>query len=355
MRHINSLFLSDHPTGLGVYSREVLNRNVDFFNDNHFNALLTNNEITVGTRMNSEQYVNRRIALNPVLRSLYLNTINSDFMYSFTHHGRTVKKKGAQIITIHDLIPLHFPNQYKGQYYYYKYLLPKTIKYSDKIITISEATKVDILNHYTVDEDKITVIHNGFEHSQAKPSEDHIASMHDHPYFLMVGTTFPHKNLDTVLRAFNMIKDQIELDCIIVGRKSPYYESLEKVIHQLGLEHRVKLLGYVNDSQLEWLYRNASVFVYPSLYEGFGLPILEAMAKEIPVLCSDTSSLPEISGGASILFNPRNETEIAERIIEICNNGVLKHEFITKGTENLRRFSWDITSEKIKDEIAAMI
>lgn len=348
-RTVLSVFLSEKPTGLGIYTREVLKEIVPFLNQESFRVLLSESQQENNLNINCPVFVRDRTTRNPFLRSLYLNSFKSSFFYSLTHHGQ-VNCKGAQIITIHDLIPLYFPQQYRMQYYYYKYYLPKVVKNSDLIITISESTKQDIMKFYSIDEKRIKVIYNGYNHfTKLENSVD--GPKFEKPYVLMVGATFPHKNIHSVIEAYKKIYRKVDFDCIIVGKESNYFNYLKKFIHENELSNRVHILGYVNDRELSNLYINANMFIYPSLYEGFGLPILEAMHYNIPTAIAKTSSLPEVAGDASVQFNPHNIDEISSMMMELYNSNALRNKLIKKGTENLKRFSWKKTGQDIIAEL----
>lgn len=344
--YLNSVFLSNKPTGLGIYTRELLGRMSEFSNNNSFDVLLSQSVKDSVPYVQRPVYIRDNTAQNPIKRIMYYKRLKCDFFYSFTHHG-PVKKNMNQIITIHDLIPLYFPNQYKSQYYYYKYYLPKIIKSSDMIVTISENTKQDIMKFYKTKEEKIKVIYNGYEHLVAAPDTQTHVNKNERPYMLMVGATYPHKNLRIVLEAYAKIHHKIELDCIIVGRESEYFNELRSFIDSQGLTNRVKLLGYVSDKELKTLYANANMFVYPSLYEGFGLPVLEAMLSDVPTIVSNTSSIPEVAGNASVIVDPGKVNEIAESILAVYDNSQLREQLISNGRENLKRFSWNQASDEI--------
>ncbi|SFI88489.1 Glycosyltransferase Family 4 [Paenibacillus sp. UNC496MF] len=351
--HINSLFLSDQPTGLGVYTREILKRSIEFVNLNQFNVLLTKNQTIELMGIERKKEITPHIALNPLIRPMYLNRISTEFMYSLTHHGRT-SKRGRQIITIHDLIPLKFPKQYKSQYYYYKYILPKTIAASDLIITISEHTKKDIIEQFNVREEKIKVIYNGYEHIV---NENDVVeeSTSGKPYLLMVGATYAHKNIHTVLQAYAKIKDKTELNAIIVGKSSEYFDEIKKLSSDLGIENRVQFLGYVSNKELSDLYRNARIFIYPSLYEGFGLPILEAMHYGTPTIAANASVIPEIAADATVYIDPLNTEDIADAILLLNHDSALREKMIRIGKENVKRFTWDNAAADIKELLQSYV
>jgi glycosyltransferase involved in cell wall biosynthesis len=160
------------------------------------------------------------------------------------------------------------------------------------------------------------------------------------PFILGVGKLSPRKNFISVLKAFNAIKDKIEHQLVIVGGNGWDFQEIEKVIIELDLNKRVELLGYVTDEYLVPLYQNASVFVYPSKFEGFGLTILEAMACGCPVITSNITSPPEVAGNAAILIDPNSHEELAEAIFSVCDNRVKVNEMVEMGLQRAVQFSW---------------
>lgn len=268
-------------------------------------------------------------------------------LYSPTQHGINYNKI-HQIITIHDLIPLFYPSGRWHQYMYYRFILPKVIKNSDKIITISNNTKKDIIRYYNVDVNKINVIYNGCNKPKLIDKEKSIKYIYNKykikDYLLMVGINYKYKNLHSVIEAYSNIIRRVNNKLVIVGNcNNSYGKKLIKLVKKLRLNKDVIFLGYVNDYDLEKLYQAAKIFIYPSLYEGFGLPILEASANDTMVITSQYSSIPEIGQGISIMINTNNLTEIQNSLLYWINN--TEKFFIDK--KKLKKFNWNLTVKKI--------
>lgn len=259
--------------------------------------------------------------------------------------------RAKQIITIHDFIPVHYPEVAKHQFYYYKYIMPFLLKRAEKVICISENTKQDLLDLYNIKEDKIKVVLNGYdkrEFNLQKRNEEVLKKYSiGKDYIIMVGAAYPHKNLESVFEAFNLIKDRTDCEIVIVGKGAGYVDKLKGIAEKLRISDRVKFLGYVESGDLPSLYALSKAFVYPTLYEGFGLPILEAAACGTAVICGDNSSLPEAAGEGAVYFDAKNIESIKDALESILNNEVLRQEIITKAQENLKKFSWEKTAEEI--------
>ena len=293
-------------------------------------------------------------------RKLYLDIIHSPENASLFVKLRNQKK----IITVHDIIPLYFPNTYtKITVFRYKLLLSKTLKTSDKIITISYNTKQDIIKHFKIPEDKIKVIYLAANEKFKPLNKNEISKIKqkynlNYPFILYVGTLEPRKNIPTLLKAFYKLKKLgIKHKLVITGKKGWKYKHIFETIEKLNLQKDVIFTGYVPDEDLPALYNAADLFVYPSLYEGFGLPPLEAMACGTPVITSNTSSLPEVVGDAGIMVNPYSVDELANKMYEVLTNDGLREELSKKGLERSKLFSWKKCAEehlKVYEEVYNM-
>ena len=256
------------------------------------------------------------------------------------------------------------PNKYSiKKYFMYRALLPRTIKSADKIIAISHHTKNDIIQHFKIPEDKIKVIHLAANKNYKPLQGDKINKIKQKydlncPFILYVGGLAPNKNVKRLIQAFYKLKKQgINHKLILTGVKRWKYKSIFETIEKLNLQKDVIFTGYVPDEDLPALYNAADLFVYPSLYEGFGLPPLEAMACGTPVITSNTSSLPEVVGDAGIMVNPYDVDELANKMYEVLTNDGLGEELSKKGLERAKLFSWKKCAEehlKVYEEVYNM-
>jgi len=252
------------------------------------------------------------------------------------------------IVTVHDLI--RFFIRFFPEKNIEKLLLRLDIlgiKHAAHIIAVSQHTKEDIIKYLMIPEDKITVIYNGIDHSTYKPYPQR---MLDEPFIIYVGSERPRKNLNRLLEAFAIIKNDFpELRLIKIGEPGRYdvfHSNTIDKLGKLGIKDSVLFVEYVSDVYLAHYYSCAEMLVYPSLYEGFGLPPLEAMACGCPVVTSNTSSLPEVVGDAGILVNPYDMTELAQAMKRVLSDKNLRDEMKNKGLQRAGRFCWDKTSEQ---------
>ncbi|MEA1925946.1 MAG: glycosyltransferase family 1 protein [Patescibacteria group bacterium] len=267
-------------------------------------------------------------------------------------------KETKYIITIHDLafkiFSGHFPRK---DILKLNFFTDMAIKRADRIIAISQSTKKDILKFYPkTHKDKIIVIHHGFDQrlfsKQISPDEllsvlkkHKIAnSENEHRYLLYVGAIQPRKNLVTLLKAFEMIKRKEGFDdmkLVFAGEQAWLSKKIIQRIDNSSFTHDIIKTGKIDFMELACLYRKAEIFVYPSLYEGFGIPILESFASETPVVVADNSSLPEIGGDAVVKFSSLDSRELARILQNILKHRTIREEMVKKGLERIKRFSWE--------------
>jgi len=267
------------------------------------------------------------------------------------------------VATIYDLAPVLFPEHFdlKGRIYY-RQAIAFGVSHSKKIITISKSSKEDLLQHFSADQSKVIVVHCGVDSSfTCPPSQrelDNIRSKYGlpHEFILYVGTLEPRKNLPRLLRAYAMLLAAgYGEKLVIAGSKGWQYHDIFTSVEELGLSEHVMFTEYVPDEDLACLYRLAKLFVYPSLYEGFGLPVLEAMASGVPVVTSNTSSLPEIVGSAGILVDPYDEKALMGAMASVLSDSALRTRLIEEGLQRSSRFTWRDAAEKTLAVYQSMI
>src|SRR3989339_603182 len=257
-----------------------------------------------------------------------------------------------QAVTIHDLAYLYFPEDFiKKDLWQLKNWTKFSVNKADKVIAVSKTTKKDIVKNYVVDENKVLVIYNGFEKtvgvktSAVKHSDIELARTAEvklRKYVLLVGTIQPRKNLDVLIDAFSKFSQtNIDFKLVIVGKKGWLYESPFEKVRSMKLEDKVIFTGHISDEELIWYYQNAFCLVLPSLYEGFGIPVLEAMRYSCPTVLSMNSSLPEIGGDASIYFDPKNSDDLLQKLSTLQENNELRKDLISKGKQRIKNFSWE--------------
>ena len=250
-------------------------------------------------------------------------------IYHFFNFTIPKNIKGKVIVTIYDTVFFSAPETMGDMKAIseYKYAAER----SDLILTISESAKSDIIKHFNVDEKKIEIVTPGID-------------------FLYLGTIEPRKNIERTIKAFIKYKKEIkdDLKFVIVGGKGWKYDNIMKLIESMGTD--IILTGYIDEEDKIPIYKLAQIFAFPSLYEGFGMPVLEAMAAGVPVVTSNVSSLPEVAGDAAILVDPLNEDEIFEAYKKILSDKKLQLEMIEKGLEQAKKFEWK-ESAKVLEQI----
>lgn len=256
-------------------------------------------------------------------------------------------KPKKTLITVHDLIPYIIKSDHDLLTTSDFRFCLRGIKKADKVIAISEFTKNDLIKHLKIPEDKITVIYQGVNEQYKKLSNFKKPEFFAEKNILFVGSEQKRKNLTTLIKAFYLVKKKISnVRLIKVGKpQHGNRKELINLIKQLNLQNDVIFVGYVKENDLPIYYNAADVFCFPSLYEGFGLPILEAMSCGCPVISSCLTSLPEVVGDAGILIEPTEE-KFAEKIEELLENEKLRNELAEKGIKRAKEFSWKKTAEE---------
>jgi glycosyltransferase involved in cell wall biosynthesis len=270
------------------------------------------------------------------------------------------------VVTIHDTSYEFYPQFFKAtERFRLAWIMPYMAKKAVKIFTVSENSKKDIINLYKVDPEKVVVtcdaVNENFKPIRQGMLLEKIKNKYklSHNFILYVGNLQPRKNLSGLIKAYcRLKKDQnIKHKLVIVGQKAWLYSDIFNIAKDLMIEDEIIFTGYVQDEDLLLLYNAADVFVYPSFYEGFGLPVLEAMACGTPVITSNTSSFPEVVGDAGLMVNPYEINEIAKAIYDVIVNSELKKKLSKKGLQRAKLFSWEDTARKtlkIYEEVKRM-
>ncbi|PWR69741.1 glycosyltransferase family 4 protein [Methanospirillum lacunae] len=272
----------------------------------------------------------------------------------------SISKKYA--ITIYDLIPILYPS-YVTPFYAMqsRIYLPNILRKASLILSISEYTKKDIVGKYHVDPDKIHVTHLGVSDHFHPSTQSEIRSLRKkynliNPFILFVGAIEPKKNISTIIKAYHKIRQKnSDIDLVIAGKKSWKYQEVFSLVDSLKLNENVHYLQFVPYEDLPILYSAASVFVFPSNYEGFGLPPLEAMKCGTPVIVSNKSSLPEIVGSEGIMVEPDNFEDLAVKIQTIFTDESIQDEHIMYNLTRSKEFTWERCANATKDAYNAIL
>ncbi len=263
------------------------------------------------------------------------------------------------LVTVHDLGYVHYPQAHRSfDRWYLNRTTRRHTRVAQHIIADSQATKDDLVNFYQADPERITVVYLGRDESLTPVADPAIINQTkaqyniEGNYLLYLGTLHPRKNLARLIEAFHLALASLPpendaLKLVIAGRKGWLYDEIFAKALVLGIENRVIFPGYVANESKPALLSGALAYVFPSLYEGFGLPVLEAMACGTPVLTSNVSSLPEVAGEAALLVNPRQTTEIAQGLTQLITNANLRRRLVEKGFQQIQGFSWDKAAAQI--------
>jgi glycosyltransferase involved in cell wall biosynthesis len=243
------------------------------------------------------------------------------------------------VVTAFDMIPLRFSKRFSPLTTYHKYYTPEVFKQAEHIICISESTANDIIQFYQIPSHKITPILLAGDNSHFQ-----FLNLPTRNYFLYVGRQDPYKNLQRLITAFSALPHRNDYELWLAGPYDKRYSPLLEIqAQELGINHLVKFLNYVSSDELPIIINQAIALVFPSLWEGFGLPVLEAMACGTPVITSNISSLPEVAGDAAILINPYNPGEITAAMTTIINDSETRKQLSEKGLKRANQFSWEKT------------
>ncbi len=268
------------------------------------------------------------------------------------------------VVTLHDLDKIVFQEAFgsrlKAEFVFR--VLRHGLTHADRIIAVSQATKRDLISLVGVPGHRIEVIHNAIDEqfTVTDSEQDRLLTLEryqvDYPFLLYVGNIQPQKNLPRLVEAFAVVQAELEqhprygeLRLIIIGDDVAAHPDLRRSVIRSRVQHRVRFLGFVSIETLRIFYSSAAAFVFPSLYEGFGLPPLEAMAQGTPVVTSNISSLPEVVGDAAVLVNPENVFDIVRGIRQALLDDDLRSTLSTRGRERAARFSWDRAAESVLD------
>jgi glycosyltransferase involved in cell wall biosynthesis len=360
---IDARFYGPVGKGLGRYTKEIVDNilrmdsehfYVVFLSPENYDLFSSKNENVKKVLVKSRWYSWAEQIIFPW--QIYKEKL--DLMH-FTHFNVPILTTVKFVVTIHDLILTRFSTQratllpplyYKIKYLAYKFVISRAVSKSEKIIAVSEFTKKDIEKKFKVKKDKISVIYEGISdlssHEEENSDSDKKVlksyNIGDNRYLLYVGNAYPHKNLEAFLDIFKKIKkDFPSLLLVLVGKDDYFYKRLKKHTQSLNLSNEdVIFADYIPDKDLASLYRNALAYVFPSLYEGFGLPPLEAMAYNCPIVSSNQTSLPEILGDAALYFNPYNNIDVYEKIKKIIKNKYLRRNLVEKGETQINQYNW---------------
>lgn len=339
---VNALYLI--PGGVGgteIYLRRLLAALASIDRDNEY-FIFTNRETTdlVPRQANFHarpQAVRARFRPARILWEQIVLPVQAAGLDILFNPGFTspVLAPCASVTVFHDLQHAHHPEYFRWfDLPFWRLLLWASAHRARRVIAVSEATRADLARVYGLPPERIDVVLHGVE-----PEFFALDRTRTEPIVLCVSTLHPHKNLDRLIRAYARRKRDWRL--IVAGMRGFFADALDALIRELGVQNSVELTGWISHEELLQLYARARAFVYPSTFEGFGMPVLEAMAAGIPVACSDIAPLREVAGDAALLFDPLSEDSIAAALDRIAADGELRARLAEAGPERARSFTWE--------------
>ena len=339
-------------SGLGNYSRNTIDLLSIYYPANKYKLFapkltdlykMPDSAQIITPKSGFSQYMSSYWRLSQVATLMKCNKV--EIFHGLSHilpYG--IEKTGTpSVVTIHDLIFLRFPQFYhKIDRDMYEMIYRSSCQRATKIIAISKQTKIDIIKYFSIDPDKIEVIYqscnNSFYDKVCEQRKEYIQLKFNLPpkFILCVGTIEKRKNQLAILKA--IVKEKVDSSVVFVGKPTDYMKEIEEYICTSGIRRQVKFINNATTDELQAIYQMAEVMVYPSFFEGFGLPVLEAQASGCPVITSDISSLPEAGGDGASYINPDDTSEIGQKIYKILSDEKFKNDLIQKGRYNAEKF-----------------
>lgn len=371
---IDARFYGPTGKGLGRYTQEIVDNIIKIDTQNEYVIFLNANNFDEFVIPKNQEHRIKKVKADVHWYTLKEQLImpwliwreHVDLMH-FLHFNVPVFCPAKLVVTIHDLILIKYPTirattlspwLYTLKNILYRLVIQTAVWRAKKIIAVSKYTKKDLITTFGLKHQRIVVTYEGVANlaqgsdnlfaAKLNDKETLLGYNIDKPFFLYVGNVYPHKNLLALVKVFKeLVKEQPNLRLVLVGKEDYFYRQLKDQVREMGLwiegqpEHSpVVFPGYVPDKELEILYKKAIAYVFPSLYEGFGLPPLEAMAKNCPVVSSNKTSMPEILGPAALYFDPEDRHDLKQALHKILQSEELRQRLIKQGQKRVAKFNW---------------
>lgn len=348
------------PTGLAVYTWNIVNELARIHDDI---ILWTSEDYGFSVPPESIRYAMRawsfmgeqRFMIRPFWMEFVLPHLirkeKVDILFS-TVPGGMGKCPVPHVITVHDIIPLTYPVDHPPSVQWnFKHRLPRFLNNAAAVIADSVFTKQDLITHYGIDPSHISVIELAYDASNFRPVDSpgtlETFGLRRDEYIATVGNATLRKNLEILIEALGGVRERIPHKLVLAGPVTPDQEQrLRRVARRHGVEDRMVFTGYIPYPDLPAIYSGAALFAYPSLYEGFGLPVLEAMACGTPVIASNTTSVPEVAGPAALLVDPKNHADISTAMCRIIEDVDFRESLRVAGLERVSNFSWELSARR---------
>ena len=333
------------PTGIGVYANAVLSALQD----------LPHVLIPGGQEGTARQRL-RRLAWSQLQLPQLARRHAASLIFTPAPEGYLGLQEIPQVVMVHDLRPISHPER-SLQSLYFRAWVPPLLRCCSHILTNSEFTAREIQRCVGISDERITVIPLGYDAAVFRPEPQCPLNQNSQPYLLHIGQAYPHKNLPRLIQAFAQVAVQHSEICLVLAGKPHPRETpmLKRLVRDLALENQIQFRSYVPYSELPALYRGALGFVYPSLWEGFGLPILEAMACGTPVITSLGSGTQEVSGDAALLVDPSNVGSMTDAMKDLIKNQHLGSQLRERGMQRASMFDWDSTASSTARVLKSLV
>ncbi|MCB9420619.1 MAG: glycosyltransferase family 4 protein [Ardenticatenaceae bacterium] len=361
--------------GIGRYTRELIRALVDLDSDNEYrffsarqpavlpvaDPVLTAPHVIYRPAPLDERWLYRFWYRLRLPLPVQLVTGKLDLFHSPDFVLPPVSGRIPTLLTVHDLSFVHSPDTFPAQLVsYLNRVVPWSVQRATHVLADSLATKQDLMDVWQVPAEKITVLYCGV-HPMFRPITDKDVltavrrqyNLGDASYILCVGTVQPRKNYQMLIRAFRPVADQYPHNLIIAGGKGWLYDEMMAEVARQGLNGRVRFIGFVDDADLPALYSGADLLAMPSLYEGFGLPLLEAMACGVPVLSSNASSLPEVVGETAVTLPPHAQEAWSQTLLDLLANPNARQQMVAEGFRQSRQFTWEKSARQLLEIYAS--
>jgi glycosyltransferase involved in cell wall biosynthesis len=361
---VNASMLDSKPTGVGVFTYNLVNAmhkqlkhdaGMDMTVFSPVSAYLDPglHIHTIPRLVQSSAYPKTsalsRQAWNQLIYPLAAR--HMDVLLNPSTHGHLWGQQ--QILTIHDLLSLRFEDISAHQRFYFQQILPAMIHKAARIIAVSQSTKEDIIHFFGTSPEKIHVVSNGYDNRTFKPARGSSAAIREaygvSDYILAVGPTYPHKNFITLLKAYALLQPSTRMQhpLLIAGGRPAYLNEIRKEAATLGISANLHVAGYVPQHLMAAIYQEAKMLVFPSRYEGFGIPLLEAMACGCPVVSSSASSMPEVCGTAAYYADPDSPDAFHQAISKLLTDEATRKQLSSTGLIRCKQFSWERSAASV--------